>query len=82
MPRSPSRPRTGSAPPYAQDELAFLLACTRCGACVTACPHGVIFPLAPRLGITVAGTPALDLLHKGCHLCEDGRVSPPANRAR
>jgi ferredoxin len=57
-------------PPFAQDELAFLLACTRCGACVTACPHGVIFPLAPRLGISVAGTPALNLLHKGCHLCD------------
>ena len=23
-------------PPYAQDELAFLLACTRCGACIEA----------------------------------------------
>ncbi|MBP6308144.1 MAG: 4Fe-4S binding protein [Burkholderiaceae bacterium] len=57
-------------PPYAQDELAFLLACTRCGACIAACPHEVIFPLAARLGITVAGTPAMDLLHKGCHLCE------------
>ncbi len=57
-------------PPYAQDELAFLLACTRCGACITACPHEVIFPLAARLGITVAGTPAMNLLYKGCHLCE------------
>ncbi len=57
-------------PPHAQDELAFLLACTRCGACIEACPHEVIFPLAARLGVTVAGTPALNLLHKGCHLCE------------
>lgn len=57
-------------PPYALDELAFLLACTRCGACIEACPHEVIFPLAARLGVTVAGSPALDLLHKGCHLCE------------
>ena len=57
-------------PPYAQDELAFLLACTRCGACIAACPHEVIIPLAARLGLTVAGTPAMDLLHKGCHLCE------------
>jgi len=58
-------------PPWALDELEFLLACTRCGACVEACPHGVIFALPARLGAQVAGTPALDLLHHGCHLCED-----------
>ena len=58
-------------PPYALAELDFLLACTRCGNCIEACPHGVIFPLSARLGGQVAATPALDLLHKGCHLCED-----------
>ena len=58
-------------PPYAIAELEFLLACTRCSDCSEACPHGVIFPLAARLGADVAGTPALDLLHKGCHLCDD-----------
>ena len=77
-------------PPHAQDELAFLLACTRCGACITACPHEVIFPLAARLGITVAGTPALNLRHKGCRLCdawpcvavcEPGALKRPANAA-
>lgn len=57
-------------PPYAQDELEFLLACTRCGECIEACPHQLIFPLPGRLGAQVLGTPALDLLHKGCHLCE------------
>ncbi len=57
--------------PFALDELEFLLACTRCGECEEACPHGVIFTLSPRLGAQVAATPALDLLHKGCHLCED-----------
>jgi len=56
-------------PPFALDELEFLLACTRCGACIDACPHQVIFPLSARLGARVAGTPALDLLNKGCHLC-------------
>jgi len=58
-------------PPYALAELDFLLACTRCGECVTACPHNVIFPLESRLGAKVVNTPAMDLLNKGCHLCED-----------
>lgn len=58
-------------PPGAITELEFLLACTRCDACIEACPHDVIFPLAARLGADVANTPALDLLKKGCHLCED-----------
>ncbi len=58
-------------PPHAIPELEFLLACTRCNACIEACPHNVIFPLAARLGADVVNTPALDLLKKGCHLCED-----------
>jgi ferredoxin len=58
-------------PPHAVPELEFLLACTRCNACIDACPHDVIFPLAARLGADVVNTPALDLLKKGCHLCED-----------
>ena len=58
-------------PPYALDEADFLLACTRCDLCVEACPHRVIFKLSDRLGTLVAGTPALDLLKKGCHQCED-----------
>jgi len=58
-------------PPYAISEVEFLLACTRCDDCVSACPHNVIFKLSASLGADVVGTPALDLLHKGCHLCED-----------
>lgn len=58
-------------PPYAIDELEFLLACTRCGDCISACPHQVIFSLSSRLGAQVVGTPAMDLLNKGCHMCED-----------
>lgn len=58
-------------PPYALEELEFLLSCTRCGDCVAACPHQVIFPLESRLGAKVVNTPALDLLNKACHLCED-----------
>lgn len=58
-------------PPFAIAELEFLLTCTRCSDCIAACPHAVVFPLASRLGADVAGTPALDLLHGGCHLCAD-----------
>jgi ferredoxin-type protein NapG len=31
----------------------------------------VIFKLPARYGIEVAGTPAMDLANRGCHLCED-----------
>ncbi|MDQ6950243.1 MAG: 4Fe-4S binding protein [Mariprofundales bacterium] len=58
-------------PPHALPEVDFLLACTRCDACVEACPHGVVFLLPLSCGVQVAGTPALDLAHKGCHLCDD-----------
>ena len=58
-------------PPYALNELEFLLACTRCDKCIEACPHDVIFPLPARRGARVTGTPAMNLLNKGCHLCED-----------
>ena len=57
-------------PPYALAEIDFLLACTRCDSCVEACPHKVIFKLSARLGVLVVNTPALDLLNKGCQLCE------------
>ena len=58
-------------PPFARPELDFLLACTRCDACVEACPHGVIFALPLRCGAEVVATPALDLLANACHLCAD-----------
>ena len=56
-------------PPFALPELEFLLACTRCDACVSACSHGVIFKLPARAGASAAATPALDLLNKACRLC-------------
>ena len=58
-------------PPFAISELDFITSCTRCDECISACPHQVIFPLPVRVGIEVAATPAMDLLNKGCHLCED-----------
>ena len=58
-------------PPFAVDELDFLLACTRCDKCIEACPHEVLFKLPARQGLQVTGTPAMDLLNRGCHLCQD-----------
>lgn len=58
-------------PPYAIRELEFLLACTRCNACIEACPHQALFTLPLRQGAEVVNTPALDLTNHACHLCED-----------
>ena len=58
-------------PPFAAAELDFLLACTRCDKCIEACPHDVLFKLPARWGIKAAGTPAMDLRARGCHMCED-----------
>ena len=57
-------------PPGAETELEFLAACTRCGDCVPACPHGTIFLLDTHTGIAM-NTPALDLTNKACHLCKN-----------
>lgn len=69
--RVKERARRWVRPPYALTELDFLLACSRCGDCISACPHEVIFPLKAGLGADVAGTPALDLTRKACQLCAD-----------
>jgi len=58
-------------PPFALSELEFILACTRCGDCIEACPHKVLFPLPASYGADVASTAALDVLNGGCHLCEE-----------
>lgn len=58
-------------PPFAVGEPEFLANCTRCNKCIEACPHDVLFTLSSDLGPRVAGTPAMDLLHRGCHMCAD-----------
>lgn len=69
--RAEARARQWIRPPFALDELDFLLACTRCGECVQVCPTGVIFPLAAKYGATAVETPAMDLANKSCLMCHD-----------
>ena len=69
-------------PPGALDEASCLAACTRCDACIVACPHGAIgkLPEGPT-----AGSPAMNPNVAPCHLCadtpcikacEDGALAP------
>lgn len=58
-------------PPFSQPEDGFLLHCTKCSDCITACPHTVLFRLPAHLGSRIEGTPAMDLLNHGCHMCHD-----------
>jgi ferredoxin-type protein NapG len=64
------RPRTIPVlrPPKAIDEVAFLAGCTRCNACVAACPPKAIV-LAPDRYRTAAGTPMIDPTRQPCLLC-------------
>ena len=58
-------------PPFAVNELDFVLDCTRCDKCIEACQYDVLFRLPARHGLQVAGSPAMDLLVRGCHMCSD-----------
>lgn len=58
-------------PPYALEELEFSFSCSRCDACIAACPENVLFKLPAHTGLTAAGSPAMDLAHKACVLCEE-----------
>lgn len=63
--RLPSRRR----PPGAVPEALFLAGCTRCLACVDACPHRAIYTLAPSVGLA-ADTPVMVPDQRACHMCE------------
>ena len=57
-------------PPGALPELAFLTACTRCGACAPVCPVRAIVTVPPDGGLA-AGTPYLELDRQACVVCTD-----------
>ncbi len=57
-------------PPGALDEVEFLATCTRCEACVTACPYQAIQILPQSSGLA-AKTPFIDPQIQPCFLCPD-----------
>lgn len=57
-------------PPGAVEEDAFLDGCTKCNACVEACPHDAIVH-APLRFRRAAGTPMIDPIQSPCRMCED-----------
>ena len=57
-------------PPGALPEMAFLAACTRCGACEPVCPVHAIVPLPTGAGLA-AGTPSIDPRSQPCVACSD-----------
>ncbi|MCA9540890.1 MAG: 4Fe-4S binding protein [Myxococcales bacterium] len=63
--RLPARRR----PPGAIAEPLFLAGCTRCKACVEACPHHAIFTLADHVGLG-AGTPVMVPEQRACQMCD------------
>ena len=63
-------------PPGAVGEIEFLVACTRCGECVKACPAGAILNLDDQAGLA-AGTPFLDPnRYRPCVVCTDAPCMP------
>ena len=55
-------------PPGALPEMGFLAACTRCGACIDACPPHAILRV-PADGGLAAGTPYLEPASQSCIAC-------------
>ena len=63
-------PEKRSRPPGALPEVAFLTACTRCGACEPVCPPRAIRYLPASSGLG-AGTPWIDPKSQPCIVCEE-----------
>ena len=57
-------------PPGAIEEVAFIAACTRCGACLDVCPARAIFNAPPGAGLA-AGTPVIEPVAQPCTVCPD-----------
>jgi ferredoxin-type protein NapG len=57
-------------PPGAVDEARFLAECTRCDACLKACPFQAIVH-APARFRAAAGTPMIDPAQQPCRMCAE-----------
>lgn len=57
-------------PPCAIDEISFTAQCTRCDACVRACPVDAIVHAEAMFG-KAAGTPVISPRTKACVMCRD-----------
>ncbi len=57
-------------PPGAVDEITFTALCTRCDACLKACPVGAIVHADAIFG-KAAGTPVIEPKRKACVMCDD-----------
>lgn len=64
-PKDPPRRR----PPGAVPESRFLTLCTRCDACVDACPHEAVHTYVATAG-DLARTPVMRPDRRPCHMCE------------
>ena len=65
LPHTPPRRR----PPGAVAENRFLSLCTRCDACVEACPHDAVHRYVESAG-ELARTPVMKPDRRACHMCE------------
>ncbi len=63
-PSAPPATRRPRRPPGALPEEAFLAACTRCGACIEACPESTLVA-------DEAGLPVADIERHPCMMCRD-----------
>lgn len=57
-------------PPGSVDEISFAAQCTKCNACIEACPAKTLVPLTNIFG-KAYGTPVVDPSLGGCEMCED-----------
>ncbi len=57
-------------PPGAINERDFLKGCTRCDACIIACPHDALVAARKKFQ-EAARTPVLNLVISPCRMCKD-----------
>ncbi len=72
VPPSPPAPEIAVylRPPGAIDEISFTAQCTKCNACIEACPPKTLVPLTGVFGKAFE-TPVIDPTLGGCTMCDD-----------